>query len=81
MNNFLDGEHWRTAQLTEELQAAAAELRTLQFINQIKPTFSVDGNQCCFLYGELPNDCVVGYGDTPWKAAQEFHNNFINRKP
>lgn len=79
--NYLDGEHWRTAELVNELQVAAAELRILQIISQLKPVLSKDGNQFCFLYGEMPNDCVVGFGGTPWKAAQNFYDNFLTSKP
>lgn len=81
MTNYLNPNHWQTAQLVDELNAAATEMRTLQFIEQLKPVLSIDGNQYCYLLGEMPKDYVVGFGDTTWKAAQDFHNNYINSKP
>lgn len=80
MTNYLDPNHYHTAQLVDELIAAAAELRTLQFINQIKPKYSIDGNQHCFIYGEMPENYIVGFGETAWQAAQDFHNNFVTSK-
>ena len=31
-----------------------------------------DGNQWCCIYGEFPEG-VIGFGDTPQKAVDEFH--------
>jgi hypothetical protein len=80
MTNFLDGDHWRTAQITEELNRAAEELRTLQFIQLLKPTLSVKDNKYCYSLGEYPNIYVQGVGDTAWRAAVDFHNNYISHK-
>jgi hypothetical protein len=52
----------------------------LDLIAALKPKFSMDGNQFCFLYGEMPNDCVVGFGETPAKAMENFWNSFYNSK-
>ena len=70
-------EQWN---LISTLQSLAWEKQHLQLIEALKPKFSKDGNQFCFLYGELPNDCVVGFGDTAAKAAADFYNNFHNEK-
>lgn len=80
MTAYLDPNHYQTAQIADELNAAATELRSLQIIGQLKPTLSKDGNQFCFLLGEAPNDCCVGFGDTVAKAMQDFCYNFFNYK-
>lgn len=80
MSTYLDPNDWRTAQLIDELNAAAIEMRALQLIEKLKPTLSKDGNQFCFLYGELPNNCVIGFGDTVANAMYDFNKNFFNYK-
>ena len=80
MTNYLDAEHWRVAQLVDALQAAAEELMAMQLISQLKLTPTKDGNQFCFLYGTLPNDCVVGFGDTVGAAMHDFNKNFWQEK-
>jgi hypothetical protein len=46
--------------------------RQLSIINGLKPRFYSDGNQWCFSYGTWPNDCIVGFGDTPKQAMESF---------
>jgi len=80
MPDYLDADHWKVAQLVDELNAAASEKRALQLIELLKPELSKDGNQFCFIYGRLPNDCVVGFGDTVGQAMYDFCKNFWNNK-
>jgi len=80
MPDYLDTDHWKVAQLVDELNAAASEKRALQLIELLKPEFSKDGNQFCFIYGKLPNDCVVGFGNTAGEAMYDFSKNFWNYK-
>jgi hypothetical protein len=45
----------------------------LLIISHIKPQFGKDGNQFFYIIGNLPEpDCIVGFGDTPLKALDEF---------
>lgn len=78
MSELLDANHWKVAQLVDELNAAATEKRALQLIEMLKPELSKDGNQFCFIYGKMPNDCVVGFGDTVGQAMYDFNKNFWN---
>lgn len=78
---FIDADHWKGAQILDEIQAAIQEKKELQVIESLKPEFSKDGNQFCYLYGNLPNDCIVGFGDTPYLAMVDFVNNFYSQKP
>lgn len=77
---FIDADHWKGAQILDEIQAAEQEKRELQIVNMLKPEFSKDGNQYCFLYGTLPNDCIIGFGDTAYLAMRDFCNNFYTSK-
>ena len=54
--------------------------RRLSIIKALNPKFSKDGNQWCYLYGKLPNDCIIGFGDTPADAMDDFIINFYNQK-
>lgn len=78
---LIDFNHWQGTQIAEEITAILTERRWLQLIEMLKPEFSKDGNQYCYLYGFLPEHCVVGFGDTPMKAAQDFYNNYTTQKP
>lgn len=77
---FIDADHWKGAQILDEITAIVQERRDLQLIEMLKPEFSKDGNQYCYLYGTLPNDCVVGFGDTAYSAMTDFSRNFYSSK-
>jgi hypothetical protein len=55
--------------------------QVLRMIGLLKPKFSQDGNMFCFLYGGNLQDGIAGFGETPAKAAEDFFNNFYERKP
>lgn len=77
---FIDADHWKGAQILDEISTQVTERRELQLIEMLKPEFSQDGNQYCYLYGTLPNDCVVGFGDTAYLAMTDFCKNFYSQK-
>lgn len=81
MNTLLDGDHYKTVQLVDTLMANANVQANLDLIEALKPKFFQDGNKFCYLYGELPNDCVVGYGDTAYEAMCDFSKCFFTGKP
>jgi hypothetical protein len=56
------------------------EKRIFELVVILKPTFSRDGNMFCFLYGENLQEGIAGFGETPYKAAEDFVNNFNNEK-
>ena len=46
-------------------------------VNQLGVKLKADGNQWCYVYGELPEpDCIAGFGDTPEGALREFYKNW-----
>lgn len=77
---FIDADHWKGAEILSEISNQVQIRSDLQLIEMLKPEFSKDGNQYCYLYGNLPNDCVVGFGDTAYLAMTDFSRNFYNQK-
>ena len=52
----------------------------LETIKALNPSFTKDGDKYCYLYGNLPNDCVIGFGDTAYLAMIDFVKNFHESK-
>lgn len=77
---YLDPNDHNTHSIIDQIKMAVDSLPQLTLIEKLKPTFSKDGNKYCYLYGELPNDCVLGFGDTAEKAMNDFYHNFYNNK-
>jgi hypothetical protein len=47
--------------------------RKLLIISHLQPEFGKDGDQFYYIIGNLPEpDCIVGFGETPIKALDEF---------
>ncbi len=45
----------------------------LLLVSTLGAKFGIDGDQYYYILGELPEkDCIVGFGDTPLKALDEF---------
>jgi len=42
-----------------------------------RPRLSLDGNKWCALYGENPQDGVVGFGDSPALAFADFDRAWV----
>ena len=76
----IDFDHYRGSQIADDIANQLDLDRRLSIINALKPSFGKDGNQWSYLYGELPNDCIVGFGDTPHDAMNDFVNNFYTQK-
>jgi len=81
MSEYLDANHWRVAQLVDTLQAAANDLENLQIIEKLKPILKKDGNEWCYIIGEMPENYLSGFGNTPREAMYDFCKNFSTEKP
>lgn len=46
----------------------------------LNPKLEIDGNQWCYIWGQMPETYIVGFGDTPFKAMEDFCNSFYNQK-
>ena len=77
---YIDFDHWNGAIIADEIKQQLSDSKTLMIIEKLKPTFSKDGNQFCFLYGDNLQEGVAGFGDTIWKAMQDFERNIFNQK-
>jgi len=77
---LIDFNHWQGSQIGNDISQLISQKGRLDIISALQPKFSKDGNQFCYLYGELPNDCIAGFGDTPVGAMEDFVNNFYNQK-
>ena len=73
----IDFNHWRGSEIADEIQKQQYLERGLSILKALNPTFSRKGNQWMYLYGKLPNDCIVGFGNTPHDAMSDFANNFF----
>ena len=76
----IDFDHYKGAQIGDEIQNQQDLERRLSIIKTFNPKLTKDGDQYCFLYGELPNDCIIGFGNTVHDAMNAFVNNFYNEK-
>ena len=79
MTPEIDFEHWLGSQIGYQLLENAELEKKLLVIKNLNPSFSKDGNQWCYLYGDLPDDCIVGFGNTPSDAMNDFVNNFYTK--
>lgn len=76
----IDFDHWNGSQIADMIKQNLDDQRMQQIFKTFNPELSKDGNKYCFLYGELPNDCIVGFGDTPNLALIDFVNNYYTQK-
>lgn len=76
----IDFDHFRGSQIADEIQNNLAEQRMLTIIDLLKPTFSKDGNQFCYLYGENLQVGIAGFGSTVYEAMSDFCKAFYNDK-
>jgi len=76
----IDFDHYKGSQIADQITSNLEDERKMNIVKMLNPAFSKDGNQFCFLFGTLPNDCIVGFGDTPYNAMVDFCNNFYMQK-
>lgn len=78
--NYLDASQYNVFNLVSDMQRTQEVNEMLDLVSKLGAVFSQDGDQYCWLCGTPPNDCIIGFGDTPSKALQNFHNNFYTQK-
>lgn len=64
--------------LLEDMQRRLDTLKELDLIEKIKPEFSRDGDQFCYLYGDNLQDGIAGFGKTVAEAMSDFYRAFWN---
>lgn len=80
MEALLDANHWRVDNLLTELIQSAEERSRLQLIEMLKPSFSKDGDQYCYLLGANLQEGISGFGKTVSEAVQNFYYSYYNAK-
>lgn len=77
----IDFDHYQGTQIADVINANLYEAGMLTIIEKLKPTFLVDGDQFCYILGELPEkNCIVGFGDTAYRAMEDFCIHFRSAK-
>jgi hypothetical protein len=80
-NNLIDFNHWLGSEIGYQLLSNAQEAKWLQTISALQPRFGKDGNQFYYIIGGIEQpDCIVGFGETPYKAMIDFCRCFENGK-
>lgn len=74
----IDFDHYQGAEIADLEKQNLNEERELQVIKALNPSLIKEGNQWCFILGEMPINFLAGFGDTPAKAMTDFVNNFYN---
>jgi len=75
---YLDETQIRQCKLVADMQKRLDTLKKLELIEKLKPTFSRDGNQYCYLYGEDLMQGIAGFGNTVAEAVHDFYRAFWN---
>ena len=80
MNTFIDFNHWQGSEIGSQIMANEQMRGNLQLIESLKPRFCKDGNQFCFILGEMPEGYLAGFGDTVHNAVLDFSKSFYTQK-
>jgi hypothetical protein len=75
---FQDG--WREDQVHGAMMEVYEQQKRFAIINGLGAKLSKDGNQFCFIVGDMPEHTVVGFGETVSLAAIDFEKNFYSEK-
>lgn len=62
--------------LVSDMQGVVERNMKLDLISKLGARFLKDGDQCCWIFGEMPEHYIAGFGDTPEKAMNDFWTNF-----
>jgi hypothetical protein len=72
----LDASH-AIACIQQDFSIATSEMQRPSVL--YRPAISLDGNKWCALYGANLQDGVVGFGDSPALAMEDFDKNWRRR--
>lgn len=66
--------------ILKQIDSRIDQLTKLDLIEKLKPKFSIDGDQYCYLYGESLQEGIAGFGSTANEAMGAFYLAFHNEK-
>ncbi len=75
---YLDPNDWRTNQLTDQLTTNAQTAADMILVVELKAKLTKENDRFCY---SIEDGLICGYGETPYKAAQDFNHNFYTKKP
>jgi len=75
MEGLLDANHYKVAELIDQLTNNAAIAGDLQFISELKPLFYTHKGKFIYEYGE-----IIGEGETAYLAMTNFVSKFKAQK-
>jgi len=78
---YLDINQNNVSNLVSDMSNAVYEKERIDLVSTLGAKFMQEGNQYCWIYGELPNNAIIGFGDTPGEAMHDFWKSFYNQKP
>lgn len=74
---MLDGNHYQTAQLVDQLMSNAQMKHVLDLIESIKPELYIENGKYHY---QLSSAHIDVSGDTVYEAAMEFQRAFYNQR-
>ena len=77
---YLDETQIGQSHLLDKMELRIDWLNELDLIEKLKPKFSKDGNQFCYLYGNNLQSGIAGYGETVGEAVSDFYKEFHSSK-
>lgn len=73
---YLDSGQIFVHNLVSTMMDATERNMRLDLIQKTGARLVRDGNQWCYILGEMPVDYVAGFGKSPYDAMQDFWNEF-----
>jgi hypothetical protein len=70
-----------TQSLEESIQETLSLEQNKHIIQMLRPRLEKDGNQWCYIWGQMPESYIAGFGDTIALAANDFKNSYYTQKP
>lgn len=76
--NYLEQELLDAGIRNAELKGESLEIEKMFIVvNALGLKLQKDGNQWCYVYGNLPEpDCIAGFGDSPKSALYAFYKEW-----
>jgi hypothetical protein len=77
---IIDNELWKQNKIVEnDIELKDLQKRHTVFKN-MDGVLKVDGNKWCAIVGQMPENYVVGFGDTAEEAMYNWWNNWCTEK-
>ena len=78
---MIDFNHWQGSEIGHQIMANEQKRANLQLIQMLNPRFCKEGNQFCFILGEMPECYLAGFGSTVNDAVNDFAKAYYTQNP